>query len=88
MVGVFDPCVLYGEDNDYGVLAKQAGFTFGIINYVTVGLTTRRLERDGRLRFTLTNIFAALYIFAFGPITTDVFRYRFGYGQHKEDVLK
>lgn len=87
-IGGFDPGVYYAEDHDYGLRVRDAGFVFGILDDVAIGVTTRRQQRDGRLYFTLVNIFAALYIFAFGAIKTDIFRYRFGYGEHREDVLK
>lgn len=82
-IGGFDEDVKFAEDHDYGLRARDAGKKFGVLNSVVIGVTTRRQERDGRLRFTLVNALAEPYIMLFGPIKTDIFQYGFGHEEKK-----
>lgn len=80
----YNPAVYFAEDNDYGLRVKAAGGKFGVLNSIHIGVTTRRQERDGRLRMTVTYVLAEPYIFLFGPITKNIFRYSFGYQNAKD----
>jgi glycosyltransferase involved in cell wall biosynthesis len=67
-IGGFDPAVTFAEDHDYGLLVRDAGYKFGVLNSVKVGITMRRQEKIGRLRFLLVNGLAEPYIMLFGSI--------------------
>lgn len=79
----FDPAITFGEDHDYGLKARDAGFRFGVLNKVQIGITTRRQERDGRLRMTLVYLLAEPYIFLFGAPRKNIFHYGFGHEKKK-----
>lgn len=67
-IGGFDPAVTFAEDHDYGLRVRDAGYRFGILKSVKVGITMRRQEKIGRLRFLLVNGLAEPYIMLFGSI--------------------
>jgi glycosyltransferase involved in cell wall biosynthesis len=77
-VGGFDEEIKIGEDH---YLAKQAAKfgKFGFIKTDSVLTSSRRLERDGRLRTYLKYILAGVYMFFFGPIKKPIFKYKFGH---------
>lgn len=79
----FDEEVKFAEDTEMGLRAHKAGFRFGILDTVVIGVTTRRQDRDGRLRMTLVYALAEPYMMVFGPIKSDVFNYRFDYDEKK-----
>ncbi|OGL72240.1 hypothetical protein A3D69_02280 [Candidatus Uhrbacteria bacterium RIFCSPHIGHO2_02_FULL_54_11] len=81
-IGGWDEGIFYAEDNDYGRRAAKLG-TFGYLNEV-VKTPPRRFERDGYLRSALMNITAELHIRFFGPIRSDIFKYRFGHSPQKK----
>lgn len=74
----FDETVLFCEDQDYVVRGKAIG-TFGILRSVTVPVSVRRFERDGRLQIAVKYALAEVYIFFIGPIRSNIFNYTFGY---------
>lgn len=82
----FDEEVLFAEDTDFAVRAHKAGFHHGVLNSVVMGVTTRRQERDGRLRMTLVNALAEPYMMLFGPIKRDIFSYGFGHTKIRKPV--
>lgn len=73
-IGGFDPDVMFAEDHDYGLRARDAGKTFGVLDSVRIGITPRRQERIGRLRFLLVNALAEPYIMLFGAIKKRAFQ--------------
>lgn len=77
-IGGFDERVLFCEDQEYAARAARVG-EFGILNDIFISVTTRRQERDGRLRMAVVYILAEIHMFFLGPITHDRFRYGFGY---------
>ncbi len=78
----FDTAVTFAEDHDYGLRVRDAGYKFGVLNSVKVGITMRRQEKIGRLRFLLVNGLAEPYIMLFGSIK------RPSYGQAYDKVKR
>lgn len=72
-IGGFDTAVTFAEDHDFGLRAKKEGAKFGVLNGIRVGITPRRQEKIGRLRFLLVNALAEPYIMFFGPIKSRWF---------------
>jgi glycosyltransferase involved in cell wall biosynthesis len=75
-VGGFDEEIKIGEDHYFAKMAKKFG-KFGFIKTKPVLTSPRRLERDGRLKTYLKFILAGIYMFLFGPVKKDIFKYRF-----------
>ncbi len=82
-VNGFDPSVLFCEDNDYGKRANKI-MPFGVINGVKIGVTNRRLTRDGGLTTVAKYLIAELHILFLGPIRHNWFKYEFGYKKQNE----
>jgi glycosyltransferase involved in cell wall biosynthesis len=74
-IGGFDEEIKIAEDHFYAKTARKFG-KFGFIKTKPVLTSTRRFERDGRLKTYLKYITAGIYMFFFGPIKKDIFRYR------------
>lgn len=74
----FDEKVLLAEDMDYVQRAAQLG-TFGVLRTVSIATSNRRYAKDGRLAIISKFILAEWYMWLFGSIKTDIFKYRFGY---------
>lgn len=72
-VGGFDATVTFAEDHDYGLRVRDNGGKFDVLDSVQVGITTRRQEKIGRLRFLLVNVLAEPYIMLVGPIRSSTF---------------
>lgn len=64
----FDPTVTFAEDHDYGLRVRDSGGVFGVLDGVRVGITTRRQEKIGRLRYLAVNVLAEPHIMMFGSI--------------------
>jgi len=77
-VGGFDEEIKIAEDYDFAKRASKIG-RFGFIKIEPVLTSSRRLERDGRLKTYLKYILAGIYMFFFGPVKKDIFKYRFNY---------
>lgn len=77
-VNGFDEEIKIAEDHDFTRRAAKIG-KFGFIKTKPVLTSTRRFERDGRLKTYLIYILAGIYILIFGPIKSDIFKYRFEY---------
>ena len=75
-IGGFDEEIKIAEDHFYAKTAKKFG-KFGFIKTKPVLTSTRRFEKDGRLKTYLKYVIAGIYMFFFGPIKKDIFRYRF-----------
>ena len=77
-IGGFDETVVFCEDHDYACRGNREG-EFGFLDSVTVTVSTRRLDRDGRLNIAVKYILGELHILAIGPIRHHAFNYTFGY---------
>jgi len=73
----FDEEIKIGEDHNFVQRASKIG-QFGFIKTKPVLTSTRRFERDGRLKTYLKYILAGLYIIFLGPIKSDIFKYQLG----------
>jgi glycosyltransferase involved in cell wall biosynthesis len=71
----FDEEITIGEDHDYAKRGAKVG-KFGYIKTEPVLTSTRRFERDGRLKTYSTYLLAGAYMALFGPIKKDIFKYR------------
>ena len=74
-IGGFDEEIKIAEDHFYVKTARKFG-KFGFIKTEPVLTSTRRFEKDGRLKTYLKYLLAGIYMFFFGPIKKDIFKYR------------
>jgi len=82
----FDGEIKFGEDIDYLTRASRAG-KFAILKSAKILASTRRFEKEGWLKVGFKYIFAH-FLFLFGPIKSDILKYRFGHyspPHHNED---
>ena len=75
-VGGFDEKIKIAEDHYFAKQAAKYG-KFGFIKIEPVITSSRRFERDGRLKTYLKYLLAGIYMFLFGPIKKDIFQYRY-----------
>lgn len=75
-IGGFDEEIKIGEDHVYAKRASKVG-KFGFIKTEPVLTSARRLERDGRFKTYSKYLLAGLWMVFFGPIKSDIFKYRF-----------
>jgi len=75
-VGGFDEEIKIGEDHYFAKMAAKSG-KFGFIKTKPIFTSSRRFERDGRLKTYLKYILAGIYMFFFGPVKKDIFQYRY-----------
>ena len=74
----FDERVVFAEDHYYALRAHQSGLKVGILRGPKIGVSVRRLEKEGRLKFALKYLYAELRIRLFGPIKDKMpFEYEF-----------
>ncbi|MFA4954745.1 MAG: glycosyltransferase [Patescibacteria group bacterium] len=74
----FDEEIVFAEDHDYVQRAKKKGFKFGILRAHPVGISVRRMDKDGRLSIALKYIFGELHMLTKGAIKKDYFKYEMG----------
>lgn len=86
-IGGFDETVQFCEDHDYAHRASKVG-SFGFLNTVRIGVTTRRQERDGRFAMGLKYVLAEMHVLLLGPIRHDKFKYGFGYDKKTVEKIK
>lgn len=80
-IGGFNEASMFMEDCYY---ARRAGkiSRYGLIK-TSCFTSTRRYEKDGRLMTYLKYILGFCYIIFIGPVTSDMFGYRFGHYKDK-----
>ena len=79
----FDEEIVFCEDHDYVYRANKLA-CFGFLEKeLVIPVSTRRLERDGRMVISLKYILAELHILFLGPIKHDFFNYQFGHKQRR-----
>lgn len=81
-IGGFDETVTFCEDHDYAHRASHIG-RFGFLS-VSVPVSTRRLDRDGRANIALKYALAELHLATIGPIRHKLFNYTFGHSSKKQ----
>ncbi|MFA6428893.1 MAG: glycosyltransferase [Patescibacteria group bacterium] len=74
----FDERIVFAEDHDYAQRAVKTGAVFGILRGHRVGVSVRRLEKEGRLKLALKYIYGELHMRLKGPFTEGMpFEYEF-----------
>ncbi len=74
----FDESVIFCEDTDYVNRGSHVG-TFGVLRTVTIPVSVRRFDRDGRFQSAIKYIMAEAYMIFVGPIRSNIFHYTFGH---------
>jgi glycosyltransferase involved in cell wall biosynthesis len=82
-IGGFDEEIEMAEDHAYARKAAKYG-RFGFIKTEPVLTSSRRLERDGRVKTYFKYILGGLYMAFFGDIKSDIFKYRFNHYLKKD----
>jgi len=75
-IGGFDEEIKMAEDHEFVRRAAKFG-KFGFIKTEPVLTSTRRFERDGRLKTYLKYLIAGLHMFFLGKIKSDIYNYQF-----------
>lgn len=86
-VGGFDEEIKIGEDHDFARRAAKIG-KFGFIETEPVLTSSRRFEKEGRLKTYLKYILAGIYMLFLGPIKKDIFKYRFNNLKNSKEKSK
>jgi glycosyltransferase involved in cell wall biosynthesis len=76
IIGGFDEEIKIGEDHYFVKKAALHG-KFGFIKTKPVMTSSRRLEKEGRLKTYAKYVLAGIYMSILGPIKTDIFKYSF-----------
>lgn len=77
-IGGFDEKVKIGEELDYIRKAGKFG-RFGVLNSARVFSSSRRFQKDGWLATWLKYFLCQIHMLFFGPVKSDIFRYRFNH---------
>jgi len=86
-VGGFDVDVKLAEDHELARRGSKIG-TFGFLFTQCIPVSTRRFERDGKFATAIKYILCELHMLTLGPVKSNIFKYNFGHGAHKEAVTK
>jgi len=79
----FDEDIKLAEDHAY--VRKAATISkFGFVRTAPIMTSNRRFKKEGKFKSYLKYVLAGIYMFLFGNIKTDIFKYRFGYEQPKD----
>lgn len=81
-IGGFDEKIKFGEDVDYVRRASKFG-AFAYLKSNKILVSGRRFYQDGWLVTCLRYIFSGLYLIFFGPIKSDILKYKFGHYDHR-----
>lgn len=74
----FDEKITIAEDHDYVRRAQKYG-KFGLIEIGPILTSSRRFEKDGRIKTYFKYVLAGTYILFLGPVKSNFFRYRFNH---------
>ena len=77
-IGGFDERINLAEDNDYVFRIHKLKLRFGVIPTI-VNVSTRRFEKEGRLKMGIQYIQILLHRIFLGEIKKDKFNYKFGH---------
>lgn len=83
-IGGFDEQIDFCEDHEYAARAVKHGARFRFLDHVSVPVSVRRMDRDGRLNIAVKYLLGELHFLFVGPIRHKKFNYTFGYGKHRE----
>jgi len=81
-VGGFDETVKIAEDVDLIRRISKIGKT-GFLRTSSVLISVRRFKKDGRFKTIFKCSLVGIYINLFGPVRSDIFKYRFN---HYEEI--
>jgi glycosyltransferase involved in cell wall biosynthesis len=84
-VGGFDVDIKLAEDHELARRGSKIG-TFGFLFTQCIPVSTRRFERDGRFTTAIKYILCELHMLTLGPVKSNIFKYSWGHGQHKESA--
>jgi len=83
-VGGFDENIKLAEDHYLARRAKKAtNARCGIIRSTKIFVSDRRFRQDGWLKTFLKYFLCELHLIFFGPVKSDIFKYRFGHYKNK-----
>jgi len=74
----FDEEIKLGEELDYVRKIAKSG-KFGVLRSAKVFVSPRRFRQDGWLKTWLKYFLCQLHMIFFGPVKSDIFKYRFNY---------
>ncbi len=77
----FDESIKFAEDVDFVERASRNA-KFGMLKHLRIGVSVRRIEAEGRMKFMLKYLFAGAHYILFGNIKKPIFSY--GFGKHKK----
>jgi len=80
-IGGFDEEIEILEDTEYVRRALKIG-KFGMLKSTKIFYSERRLEKEGRAKVYLKYLLAYFYLLFFGPIKTDIFKYKYEQYKH------
>lgn len=82
----FDEEVVFAEDHDYVQRAARNGFRFGVLRAHPIGVSVRRLDKDGRLNIALKYVYSEFHMFTKGAFRNEMpFDYEMGGDEELED---
>ena len=81
----FNEEITLAEDHEFTKRAKKI-CNYGILKSYKIPVSVRRFDRDGRAKIAAQYALCELYMWTRGAVKSDIFKYRFGYGE--ADVLK
>lgn len=86
-LGGFDERVTYAEDCDFVQRVRKEGYAFALLRAHPVGISIRRLEKEGRLLFAMKYLYGEFHILANGGMKgSKLFHYEMGGNGIDEDV--
>ncbi len=84
----FDEKLKLAEDHDYVLRASKLG-DFGLLKNVRIPVSVRRLDKDGRFNIAVKYFVAEGYRLFLGPIDSNIFNYKFGgFNEKQNDKIK
>ncbi len=73
----FDESIFIGEDHDYSERIAKIG-KLGLIKSNKILFSTRRFDKEGKIKMTIKLIYGSLYVIFKGPIKKKIVDYKFG----------
>ncbi|MFH1047053.1 MAG: glycosyltransferase [Patescibacteria group bacterium] len=84
-IGGFDEEIKLAEDHDYVERAGKVA-KFRVLKSHRIPVSVRRLDKDGRFKTFIKYLAAEIHLRTKGAIKSDLFRYRFGYDDKKDET--
>ncbi len=81
-IGGFDESISFCEDHEYAGRAAKKG-KFGFLENVEIPVSTRRMNKDGRINIVLKYLLAEMHLMFVGPIKDGKFKYNFDHLENK-----